>query len=221
MIIDGVLVDENGNPVANALINVTVDGKVYSLTTDSNGRWSLTYKTTHTGSVNTVVYYAGNDKYFSCTNTTTFNVVKGKVIVDMDVVKNPDGSVDVIVTVSDEDGNPIPDYKVNVDLDGKHIGNIITSILGVGRIHIPSNQLNDGHHVITITSDDENYNNNPTSIKFETKNNDNNNNDKDNANKRSNNPVANATMKNTGIPIIAITLVLINIFGIILRRKTR
>ncbi|WP_169805338.1 beta strand repeat-containing protein, partial [Methanobrevibacter cuticularis] len=34
MIIDGVLVDENGNPVANALINVTVDGKVYSLTTD-------------------------------------------------------------------------------------------------------------------------------------------------------------------------------------------
>ncbi|WP_169805421.1 beta strand repeat-containing protein [Methanobrevibacter cuticularis] len=214
--IDGVLVDENGDVIANAPIAVTVDGKVYSLTTDSNGRWSLTYKPNHTGSINAMVDYAGNDKYFSYTNTTTFNVVKGQVIVDIDVVKNSDGSVDVIVTVSDEDGDSIPDYKVSVDLDGKYIGDIVTDVFGVGRIHISTNKLSVGRHVITVSSDDVNYNVNPVSVEFETQNN---NNDSNNTNKTNNNPVATATMKNTGIPIIAIILVLISVFGISIRRK--
>ncbi|WP_157082538.1 carboxypeptidase-like regulatory domain-containing protein, partial [Methanobrevibacter cuticularis] len=214
--IDGMLVDENGNPVANAPITVTVDGKVYSLITDSNGRWSLTYKPTHTGNVNIMVDYAGNDNYSSYTNTTTFSVVKGQAIVNMDVVKNSDGSADVIVTVTDEDGNPIPDYEVSVELDGKHIGNIVTDILGIGKIHIPTNKLSDGRHVITVASDNANYDVNPVSVEFETQNN---NNDTNNTNKTSDNPVAIATMKNTGIPIIAIILVLISVFGISIRRK--
>ncbi|WP_169805336.1 beta strand repeat-containing protein [Methanobrevibacter cuticularis] len=214
--IDGVLVDENRNPLANAPINVTVGGKVYSLITDSNGRWSLTYKPTHTGIINTVVNYAGNDKYFSYTNTTTFNVVKGEAIVDIDVVKNSDGSVDVIVTVTDEYGDPIHDYKVSVELDGKNIGNIVTDVLGIGRIHIPNSKLSEGKHVITATSDNANYNLSPISVEFETQNNKN---DTNNTNKTSDNPVAIATMKNTGILIIAIILVLITIFGISIRRK--
>ncbi|WP_169805415.1 beta strand repeat-containing protein [Methanobrevibacter cuticularis] len=217
--IDGVLVDENGDVIANALITVTVDGKVYTLTTDSNGRWSLTYKPTHIGNVNAVLDYAGNDKYFSYTNTTTFNIVKGEAIVDIDVVKNSDGSVDVIITVTDEDGDPIPDYKVNVELDGKHIGDIVTDVDGVGRIHIPSSEFSDGRHVITVTSDDENFNVNPVSVEFETQNNDNDKNDTNNTNKTNNNPVTSATMKNTGMPIIAIILVLLTIFGINIRKK--
>ncbi|KZX14565.1 putative outer membrane protein pmp6 precursor [Methanobrevibacter cuticularis] len=213
--ISGVLVDENGNSVANVPITVTVGGKAYSLTTDSNGRWSLTYKPTHTGSVNSILDYAGNDKYFSYTNTTTFNVVKGKAIVDVDVIKNSDGSVDVIVTVTDEDGDPIPGYEVSVDLDGKHIADIFTDVYGVRRIHIPSSELSDGRHVITVSSGDVNYDVNPVSVEFEIQNN---NNDTNN-NKTNNNPVASATMKNTGMPIIAIILVLLTIFGISIRRK--
>ncbi|KZX16182.1 putative outer membrane protein pmp6 precursor [Methanobrevibacter cuticularis] len=214
--IDGVLVDENGNPVANAPITVTVDGKVYPLITDSNGRWSLTYKPTHTGNVTIMVEYAGNDKYFSYTNTTTFNVVKGEAIVDVNVVKNSDGSVDVIVTVTDVDDDPIPDYEVNVDLDGKHIVNIVTGDDGIGKIHISSTKLNDGRHVIIVTSNDVNYSFNPVSVEFEIQNNKN---DTNNTNKTSDNPVANATMKNTGMPVITILLVVLTIFGIAIRRK--
>jgi predicted outer membrane repeat protein len=214
--IDGVLVDENDNPIANVPINVNVGGKVYSLITDSNGRWSLSYKPTPIGNVDAILDYAGNDKYFSYTNTTNFNVVKGEAIVDIDVVKNPDGSVDVIVTVTDEDGDPIQDYKVNVDLDGNHIGNIVTNAEGIGKIHIPSTKLNDGRHVITVTSDDVNYNFNPVSVEFETQNNKN---DTNNTNKTSNNPAASATMKNTGVPILAIILVLLTIFGIVVSKK--
>ncbi|KZX16427.1 hypothetical protein MBCUT_08130 [Methanobrevibacter cuticularis] len=217
--IDGVLVDENGSVVANALVSVSVGGKVYSLKTDNRGRWSLTYKPTHVGSVNTVLNYAGNNKYFSYTNTTTFNVVKGKVIVDVDVVKNSDGSADVIAKVTDEDNDPIPNYKVSVELDGKHFGYIVTDVNGVGRIHIPSNKLNDGNHVITVISDDKNYNDNPVSAEFKTQNNDNDNNDTNGTNKANNSSVATAAMKNTGMPIIAIVLVLLTIFGIGIRRK--
>ncbi|KZX14479.1 hypothetical protein MBCUT_20510 [Methanobrevibacter cuticularis] len=213
--IDGILVDENGNPVANAPITVTVDGKIYPLTTDSNGQWTLSYKPTHTGSIDTKVNYNGNDEYSSYTNTTTFNVVKGEAIVDIDVVKNPDGSVDVIVIVTDVDGDPIPDYKVSVDLDGKHIGYIVTDVFGVGRIHIPSSKLSDGLHVITATSDNLNYYSNPVSVEFELQNK----NDTNNTNKTSNNPVAIATMKNTGMPIIAIILVLLTLLGMVVSKK--
>jgi polymorphic membrane protein len=222
MKIDGVLVDENGKPVANAPVTVAVDGKVYHLTTDSNGRWSLTYKPTHTGTIDITLNYTGNNEYSRYANTTTFNVIKGEAIVDTNVVKNPDGSVDVIITVTDEDGDPVPDYKVSVDLDGKHIGDIVTDAEGVGRIHISSSKLNDGKHVITVSSDDVNYNANPVSAAFETQNNDNDNNetnDTNNTNKTTNNLVASATMKNTGMPIIAIVLVLLTIFGINIRRK--
>ncbi|KZX16546.1 hypothetical protein MBCUT_07800 [Methanobrevibacter cuticularis] len=214
--IDGILVDKNGNLVANAQINVTVGGKVYSLTTDSNGRWSLTYKPTHTGNISFVLDYAENNEYFSYTNTATFNVVKGEAIVDVDVVKNSDGSVDVIVTVTDEDSDPIPDYKISVDLDGKYIGDVITDVDGIGRIHIPNSKLNDGKHMITVTPNNLNYNANPVSVEFETQNN---NNDTNNTNKTSDNPVAIATMKNTGMPIITIILVLLTIFGITIRKK--
>ncbi|WP_169805413.1 beta strand repeat-containing protein [Methanobrevibacter cuticularis] len=211
--IDGVLVDEDGIVVDNAPITVTVDGKVYPLTTDSNGRWSLTYKPTHTGSINAVVDYAENSKYFRYTNTTTFNVVKGEAIINRAVVKNSDGSVDVIVIVTDEDGDPIPNYKCSIELDDKYIVDIITGADGIGKIHISSSKLSDGKHVITVTSDDVNYYSDPVSVEFETQNNNN------DTNKTNNNPVATATMKKTGMPIIAIILMLLTISGIGIRRK--
>jgi len=72
--ISGVLVDENGNQIANAKVSVIVDGKTYTVITDSNGRWNLPYTPTRAGNIDVLVSFAGNNTYLASEITTTFNV---------------------------------------------------------------------------------------------------------------------------------------------------
>jgi predicted outer membrane repeat protein len=72
--IHGVLIDENGELIANALITVTVDGKKYTVTTDENGRWTLPYKTVKAGNIEVLVSFEGDSIYLASENVTTFNV---------------------------------------------------------------------------------------------------------------------------------------------------
>ncbi|OQD58829.1 adhesin-like protein, partial [Methanobrevibacter arboriphilus JCM 13429 = DSM 1125] len=223
-VISGVLLDEEGNKIADIELEITIDGKKHLVKTNSNGYWYLTYKPEKTGKTTVVLNFNGDAKYLGFTNSTSFDVKKGESFVNVTVNENKNGSVDLIVKVVDEDGDTIPDYKVDVELDGKYIGSVITDSDGVGIFHIPNSKLTPGKHKITVSSDNENYFSNLAFAEFETKNNNTNNTNNTNStngngNKTSDNPVAIATMKKTGIPIIAIILVLISIFGISLRRK--
>ena len=74
MNITGVLTDIDGNPVANALVTVMVDGKSYTVRTDSQGRWILSYQTLRTGIISTSVSSNENDEYFGFINYGFFNV---------------------------------------------------------------------------------------------------------------------------------------------------
>ncbi|OQD59344.1 adhesin-like protein [Methanobrevibacter arboriphilus JCM 13429 = DSM 1125] len=224
-VISGVLLDEEDNTIADSELEITIDGKKHLVKTNSNGYWYLTYKPEKTGKTTVVLNFNGDTKYLGFTNSTSFDVKKGETFTNVTVNENKNGSVDLIVKVVDEDGDTIPDYKVNLELDGKYIGSVITDSDGVGIFHIPNSKLTSGKHKITVSSDNENYFSNLAFAEFETKNNNNTNNTNNtnstngNGNKTSDNPVAIATMKKTGIPIIAIILVLISIFGISLRRK--
>ncbi|OQD58322.1 adhesin-like protein [Methanobrevibacter arboriphilus JCM 13429 = DSM 1125] len=221
-VISGVLLDEEDNTIADSELEITIDGKKHLVKTNFNGYWYLTYKPKSIGKITVVLNFNGDAKYLGFTNSTSFDVKKGESFVNVTVNENKDGSVDLIVKVVDEDGDTIPDYKVDVELDGKYIGSVITDSDGVGIFHIPNSKLKTGKHKITALSDNENYFSNLTFAEFETKNNNNTNNTNNtngNDNKTTDNPVAIATMKKTGIPIIAIILVLISIFGISLRRK--
>ena len=42
--ITNVLTDADGNPITNALLTIMVDGKSYTVRTDTQGRWILSYK---------------------------------------------------------------------------------------------------------------------------------------------------------------------------------
>ncbi|OQD58050.1 hypothetical protein MBBAR_29c00010, partial [Methanobrevibacter arboriphilus JCM 13429 = DSM 1125] len=227
-VISGVLLDEEDNTIADSELEITIDGKKHLVKTNYNGYWYLTYKPKSTGKTTVVLNFNGDAKYLGFTNSTSFDVKKGESFVNVTVNENKDGSVELIVKVVDEDGDTIPDYKVDVELDGKYIGSVITDSDGVGIFHIPNSKLTLGKHKITALSDNENYFSNLAFAEFETKNNNNTNNTNNtnktnntngNGNKTSDNPVAIATMKKTGIPIMAIILVLISIFGISLRRK--
>jgi len=66
--ITGVLTDEDGNPIANAVVTVMVDGKTYTARTDAQGRWILTYQTIRTGLIKTSVSSEETDEYFGFKN---------------------------------------------------------------------------------------------------------------------------------------------------------
>jgi len=72
--ITGIVTDEDGNPVGNALVTVMVDGKVYTVMTDSEGRWILSYLTTRTGIIKTSASSKKNDVYVGFENCGFFTV---------------------------------------------------------------------------------------------------------------------------------------------------
>lgn len=74
--ISGVLYDQEGNPVPNAQLTVRVNNNIYTVMTDTEGRWSLQYKTTHLGTIQITASFAGSELYFASENTTTFEVIQ-------------------------------------------------------------------------------------------------------------------------------------------------
>ena len=72
--ITGVLTDVDGNPIANALVTVMVDGKSYTVRTDAQGRWLLSYQTVRTGIISTSISSDESDEYFGFINYGFFNV---------------------------------------------------------------------------------------------------------------------------------------------------
>ncbi|MBZ9570548.1 Ig-like domain repeat protein [Methanobrevibacter sp. TMH8] len=207
--ITGIATDDNGNPLANIQVTVTVDGVAYNVTTDSNGRWSLAYKPTYTGNINVSVFWAGNNVYNGFTNSASFNVKKGNISVVITVTENDDGSVTIVANATDEDGDPVSGHPVDFVLDGKTVGHKVTDSNGIATLTVPASKLTNGTHTITvIVGGGDNFNEGIVSIEFTvTKNN----NDTNDTNETNDNPATAgaAAMKKTGIPIVVFLILAI------------
>jgi protocatechuate 3,4-dioxygenase beta subunit len=214
----GILTDADGNPVANADVEVIIDGKLHKAKTNADGKWSLSYKSTNVGKVFVHVKCAGSERYYASLNETSFEVRKGKVNIDLNVDVREDGSVEVTVKVTDEDGDPIANHDVKIELDGEHVGNVITDSNGVGNLFIPAKKIKKGEHTITAVFNHPNYDLESVSTNF-VEPGENPTNKTNKTNNTSDNSVAVATMKNTGIP--AILLVFLAIFGLLTYRRKK
>jgi hypothetical protein len=215
-----VLFDEFGNKIANTDLIITIDGKNYNVKTDANGKWNVNYKPTHTGNILVSVKYDGNDDYYGCTNTSNFNVKKGNIHVTITVTEN-DTHITITANATDEDGDPVADYPVDFELDGEKIGTKITDKNGIAQIIIPKSKISEGNHTIIAVVDGETTYNNGINTTIFVKESNNETNTTNITNKTSNNPspAKAAAMKKTGIPIIAILLALLSIFGVSLYMK--
>ena len=74
--ITGKYTDTSGNNLRNTPLTVTINGKKYTTKTDTDGKYTLTYKTTTVGTNNVTVSYAGNTRYVRASTSKTFTVVK-------------------------------------------------------------------------------------------------------------------------------------------------
>ena len=237
--ITGVATDKNGDPIANTVITVTINGKAYAVTTDDYGNWVLPYTLTQAGNIDVSVQWDGNDTLFGFINSTSFDVEKSatnSTIVVPDDIKVGQ-KINISGVAKDEFGNILANtilkvvvngnaYTVTTDINGKWILSYTPTKVGNMDVFV-SWEGNDSYFgFINNTSFDvaENDFNIPVDNKTNTGKNENEtntgknknetntgDNEVDDTNENSNNPVAAKIlpMKNTGMPIIAIILLLV------------
>ena len=232
--VTGILTDEKGNRVVNVYINVIVDGKTYTVLTDAVGRWTVSYTPTHVGTIAVTAKFAGDNKYNPCENSTVFSVTKGKVFIKISIKDNPDGSVTITANVTDDEGKSVINYPADFYVDGKQIGHKDTDVKGVASIKIPGDGKEHEYsvHIPEAEIDASSENNLIHKTKLPLKNTElplknktaENNSGIDNPKDEKTNitiPSAGAYMKNTGMPIIFMLLVLLSSLGLITREKNK
>ena len=228
MEITGVLKDANGNLIKNKTITVTIgDNSPVTVTTDDNGKWTAPYTPTKTGTINIIANFAGDEDYKASSDTSSFNVTKGKIFVKITVTDNDDGSVTITANVTTDDGDPVANYPVDFYMDGKKIGTKNTDVNGIASITIPGDGKE--HEYKVLVPDAEIHENSENSIIHTPQSSeedeegdddtDIDDTEDDNQDDESETPSAGASMKNTGIPIVVLLLVLLSCLGIINRKK--
>ncbi|WP_157078601.1 beta strand repeat-containing protein, partial [Methanobrevibacter filiformis] len=120
--INGTLSDEDGNPITGVTINVAVSGTNYTITTDAEGKWDISYFVNSTGIVNVVAYFVGNDNYTAAANSTSFYglALNSTLVINPVPATKTENNVSINGTLLDEKNNPISGVTVNVTVDSVH-----------------------------------------------------------------------------------------------------
>lgn len=136
---------------ATGLVTITITSSVY--TTTANGRVNADLSKLTSGEYQYVLSYSGDDKYASFTKTGNLNVV-GKSTqlltstIDVEPVSTVyNGGDNLVATLKDNDGNPIRDVPLTVDMGG--LSTILTD--NNGQIKVSTNGLAPGSHQAAIT----------------------------------------------------------------------
>ena len=131
------LTDSQSNPIGGAAISVDLNG-VKNYITDSNGQVKLSTMrlTPKTYAVN--IAFEGNDNYDRSNATTTVTISKDSTsLMAGAVAATYNANKDLVVTLTDSQGNPIKDADISVDLNG--VKNYITD--SNGQIKIATGSL--------------------------------------------------------------------------------
>ncbi|WP_221061360.1 beta strand repeat-containing protein [Methanobrevibacter arboriphilus] len=125
-----VITGQLANYTVIGFVNVTVDGKSYTVVVDSTGgNWTVNHLTNHTGVYNMTVSYTESDtsNYTSFTNTTSFNVLKNSTNSSISVV---DVQVGTNATITGVLANFTVIGFVNVTVDGIFYSNVVVDSTG-------------------------------------------------------------------------------------------
>ena len=129
-------------PIKTGSVIVNVNNKNYTVE-NKNSTGSLSVLNLTSGSYSVVVFYAGDDTYMSCKNTTSFNVLKVILPVTNETISIPESdSTEYSISLpSDATGT------LTVTVDG--VNHTQSLINGKATVNIPD--LTPGNHNITVT----------------------------------------------------------------------
>lgn len=72
------LKDSNGNPLANKVLSITLNGKTYSVATDNNGIAKLQISLQKAGNYKISISFSGDDQYYGSSVVKTVKIIKKK-----------------------------------------------------------------------------------------------------------------------------------------------
>lgn len=136
------LVDSRDNPLVNEIIFLSINGKTYNRTSDSNGTCSLQLNL-NSGTYSINITYKGNGKYLP-TNLTR-NVFIKPTIVSNDITKIFRNATQFSAKILDNNGNAVKNTVVTMNINGI-LYNRMTDDEGVAGLDI---NLPQGTYVLT------------------------------------------------------------------------
>ena len=153
------VVDGQGNPIANQKVYLNINGVIYERITNENGTARLNI---NLNPGNYIITVTGPNGEMKSNNITVLSK-----LVSEDLTKEYNKSATYNVTVLDDNGNPVANETVALNVNGV-IYERVTDENGVARLNI---NLNPGNYIITatcgnsITSNKITVNKLPTSVK--------------------------------------------------------
>ncbi|WP_323736121.1 Ig-like domain repeat protein [Methanosphaera sp. ISO3-F5] len=160
--ITGKITNNNGKALANMPVTVTVNGKPVRTITDENGEFQVEVNPTE--GTNTVKVTAGDEDYSIDDVSGTFNANKSQAKVTVDPIKDAELGKPTSVTgkVTDEDGEPLANMPVTVDVNGKPV-RTVTDDNGNFRLEVTPTE---GTNTIKVNAGDKAYKSDDTTTKF-------------------------------------------------------
>ncbi|RBQ23047.1 hypothetical protein ALNOE001_11700 [Candidatus Methanobinarius endosymbioticus] len=118
--INGIVLDSNGDPIANTPITVNVNGISYIVSTDGLGLWVLTYIPINEGLYNIAVIWGGNSIHNGFTNSSVFSVSKIPANTTVNAQDtNATQSVNINGVITDNNGDPLANAEITITINGE------------------------------------------------------------------------------------------------------
>ncbi len=162
--ITGVLEDNNG-VLANKEVTITINDETYTATTNSEGKYSLTYKPEKTGAYSVVVEYAETANNTGSYKATAFYTQKLDTTITVDnITAKEKETINLTAHVLDENGNPVSEGQVAFKLndvtlkDDKGEVIYVDVIDGVAQLEYTINNTAKNYTITGLYYGSDNYN---------------------------------------------------------------
>lgn len=153
------LVDENNNLLANKVVKLTVNGKDYTATTNSNGNATITYTANQAGSFNMIANFYKNPDFSSSSNSNTLTVMKRPTIITSNnsTVYSGDSAVLTARLYDNNSKEYLANKTVNFMINGTSIGTVKTNMNGTAILHYNIKQKPGSYNLTSIFNQDNMY----------------------------------------------------------------
>jgi len=141
------LMDDEGNPIANASVSVGLNGtKKYS--TDENGQVNLSTESLLPDSYPVNVTFDGNEIYLPSNASSVIIIEKLPSVLNVNnITAFYDEGEELVIGLMDDEGNPIANASVSVDLNTIQVFTTDEN----GQINLSSEYLHPGSYLVNVT----------------------------------------------------------------------
>lgn len=156
----------NNKTIPNTEITIKYNNQTIKTTTDTNGQYQLTQKTTTMGQNNITITYKGNTKNKATTTNRTFTVTKQKTKITINTIPKVHYTENTNITgkLTDPNKQPIKNTKITIKINNKKY-TTQTNNQGTYKLNLKTTKA--GKNNLTITCDgNKNYEDTITKTSF-------------------------------------------------------